>query len=368
MRGPAARAGLYVGGFLGPFGAGVIAVLIPELRDAFGASTGAVTAGITVYMVPFAALQVISGTVGSRLGPARTVRGAYVAYAAASLAVAAAQSIGPFLAARALQGVANAFITPLLLAALAEETPVESLGRSMGTFAAVQTAGIVFAPLCGGLAGALDYRLAFVVPAAAALALTLVPMPGSEALERSGVRLRAAFTRRAAWVSAAAFLSYMAVTGLGFLVALRASDAFGLGPTARGLLLAGFGVSGVLAGRAAGDLVDRVGTGAVVSAGALSCAVLVPLMGVAQRPGLLAALWLAAGAGSALLWAALNTLAVQSAPANRAGAVSVIGAFKFAGSAVAPVAWLPLYEARAWTAFAAAGATGAAIAVVARVR
>lgn len=109
MRRPAARVGLYVGGFLGPFGGGVIAVLIPELRHAFGASTGAVTAGIAVYMIPFAALQLVSGTVGARLGPERTVRAAYLAYAAASLAVAAAGSIAPFLCARALQGAANAF-------------------------------------------------------------------------------------------------------------------------------------------------------------------------------------------------------------------------------------------------------------------
>jgi MFS family permease len=171
---------------------------------------------------------------------------------------------------------------------------------------------------------------------------------------------------RSAWVSAAAFLAYLAITGLAFLVALRAADAFGLGPTSRGLLLAGFGAAGVAAGRPAGALVDRVGTGPVVTAGALACAALVPLMGVAGSPGLLAAVWLAVGAGSALVWAGLNTLAVQSAPANRAGAVSVVGAFKFAGSAVAPAVWLPIYEARAWAAFAAAGAGSAAIAAVAR--
>ena len=42
---------------LGPFGAGVLSVLIPQVRDDLGTTTAAVTAGITVYMVPFAALQ-----------------------------------------------------------------------------------------------------------------------------------------------------------------------------------------------------------------------------------------------------------------------------------------------------------------------
>ncbi|MGZ4279783.1 MAG: MFS transporter, partial [Solirubrobacteraceae bacterium] len=52
---------LYVGGFLGPFGGGVLAVLIPQLRDAFSASTGAVAAAIPAYLVPFAAVQLVSG-------------------------------------------------------------------------------------------------------------------------------------------------------------------------------------------------------------------------------------------------------------------------------------------------------------------
>ena len=39
--GAAKRAALYAGGFLGPFGGGMVTVLIPELRDAFGVSTPA---------------------------------------------------------------------------------------------------------------------------------------------------------------------------------------------------------------------------------------------------------------------------------------------------------------------------------------
>jgi MFS family permease len=309
----------------------------------------------------------VSGTIGERAGRARTVRAAYVAYALASFAAAAAPAIGPFLAARALQGAANAFTTPLLLAALAEATPAEALGRAMGTYAAVQTAGVVMAPLCGGLLGALDPRLAFAVPGLVGLALAATPMPGTRRPERAQpARLRAAFTRRTAAVAGAAFLAYVAVTGLAFLVALRAADTFGLASTPRGLLLAGFGAAGVVARRPAGDLVDRVGPARVVLAGALACAVVVPLLGLAGSAGLLAALWLAAGLGSALIWAVLNTLTVQAAPANRGGAVSVVGAFKFAGNAVAPVLWLPLYDVHAWLAFGCAGAGAPGVALVAR--
>ena len=82
---------------------------------------------------------------------------------------------------------------------------------------------------------------------------------------------------------------------------------------------------------------------------------MVAALGLAGTVGVMARCWLAAGAGSAFIWAGLNTLAVQSAPENRGGAISVVGAFKFAGSAVAPLLWLPLYVARDELAFAAGG-------------
>jgi len=362
------RAALYAGGFLGPFGGGVLAVLIPELRDRFDTSTGVVTAAaITAYILPFAVVQLVSGTIGARLGAARTIRTAYVAYAAVSVVAAFTTAIVPFAIARAGQGVCNAFTTPLLLAALAESVPLYALGRSMGTFAAVQTAGVVSAPLIGGLAGAIDIRLAFLVPAAVALLLACVPVPVEPRAQDAELpRFREAINRRVGWVAAAAFLSFMAVTGLGFLVSLRAADEFGLGPTTRGVLLAGFGLAGVLAGRPAGTLVDRVGRVRVTVTGALVCALAVPLLGFVGGAGALAIVWVVAGFGSALIWAGLNTLAVQAAPANRAGAVSFIGAWKFGGNAAAPAVWLPLYDVGAGLAFTAAGAASALIAVAAR--
>jgi MFS family permease len=362
----ATRAALYAGGFLGPFGGGMVTVLVPELRDAFGVPTATVSLALTVYLVPFAAVQLVSGTLGERLGRARATRAAFGVYAVASLAAAATGAFAVFLAARAVQGAANAFTTPLVLAALADETPDAQLGQTMGTFAAVQTAGVVGAPLVGGLAGAVDYRLAFVAAAAAAVVLVLATAP--EQRPRAGAkratpaRLRDALTPRTRWTAAAAFLAYFAITGVGVVVALRAGDAFGLGPSARGLLLAGFGAAGVVAGRPAGGLADRAGAVRVALAGALPCCGLLPLLGLAPEAAALAAAWLAAGVCSALLWAGMNVLTVGAAPANRGGAVSLIGAFKFAGNALAPVVWVALYGIDVRLAFALAGVASLGVA------
>jgi MFS family permease len=347
---------LYVGGFLGPFGGGVVAVLIPQLRDAFDATTAEVAAAIPAYFVPFAVVQLVSGTIGERLGRRRVVRTGYIAYAAFSVLAALAPTIGVLLVARAGAGASNAFLTPLVLAGLADLAPRDRLGRSIGTFGAVQTAAIALSPLCGGLLGEIDWRLAFVAPAAVAVVLATVPPPDAvRPPEAQPARWRSVLTPRVGVLSVAAFMAYASVTSLGFLVALRCSDAFGLGSGARGAVLAGFGIAGVLVGRPAGRLVDRVGRVTVTVAGALACAVLVALIGGADTVGGLAALWIGAGAATTVVWAGLNTLIVEAVPSNRAGATSVVSAFKFAGNAAAPAMWLPLYSQDPTSAFVAAG-------------
>ena len=358
---------LYVGGFLGPFGAGVLSVLVPQVREAFDTTTAHVALAIPAYLIPFAALQLVSGTIGELFGRRRAVRTGYLAYAVVSLCAAIAPTIGAFLVCRAAQGVANAFITPLLLAGLADVVDRRRLGRSVGTFAAVQTSAIVMAPLTGGLLGTADWRLVFVVPAVVAAGLAfLVPDEGPRDGERERPRLRAVATRPVALLCAAGFTGFAGLAGLGFIVALRLEDAFGLDSIGRGVVLAGFGVAGMLFGRAAGSAADRLGRITVAVWGAVVSAALVSLVGFAGSAGATGALWFCLGASSTLVWAGLNTLIVEAVPQNRAGAISVFGAFKFAGSAAAPIMFLPLYEADPRAAFVAAGLAALAAAAFTR--
>ncbi|HYQ63060.1 MFS transporter, partial [Actinophytocola sp.] len=108
-----ARAGLYVGGFLGPFGGGVTASMLPELAHDFRVSTDATSATITAYFIPFAVLMLFSGTLGARWGTRRCVLWAYVVSVAGSGLCAVATAFPVLLVGRGVQGVANAFTTPL---------------------------------------------------------------------------------------------------------------------------------------------------------------------------------------------------------------------------------------------------------------
>lgn len=358
---------LYAGGFLGPFGGAMLVALIPTVADGLDTSVGRVAAAITAYMVPFAVLQLVSGTVAERLGQSRVVRAGYVAFGVAALACALAPDIWSFLAARAAMGAANAFLSPILLAALSEVAAPEVLGRTVGTFAAAQTAGLMLAPLLGGLLGEISWRLAFVLVAAVSVALAL-PRQAARAAERQGASsrrasLRSLLNRWIALLATQAVLGYLGFTAIGFVLVLVGAAEFSLGSSASGLLIAGYGVGGILLGRYAGTVVDRAGRPATALAGAIACTAGVVGLVFAPSAWSLALVFFGIGCASTFVWAGLNTIAVESFPENRAGATSAYSAFKFAGVAIAPLIYVPLFDVDTRLPFVLAAGFSALLAV-----
>ncbi|MFI9008378.1 MFS transporter [Actinosynnema sp. NPDC053489] len=227
-------AALYAGGFLGPFGGAVTSSVLPEVGGDFGTSAGAAAATVSGYLLPFAGLMLVSGTVGERWGARRTVRVAYVVYVSASVLCAVAWSFPVLMAGRAVQGAANAFTTPLLLATIAAVTPRARLGRALGVFASMQAAGQTSAPLVGGLAAGFSWRWAFVGAAVVAAVLAVVGLPADPPRDGARPRLRSAWRVRTLRLAAAGFVGWGCLGGVSFLVALRLGDAFGLGAGPRG--------------------------------------------------------------------------------------------------------------------------------------
>lgn len=350
-------AALYVGGLLGPLGGGVVAPMLPQISGSVHASSDAVAASITTYFLPFAVLQLVSGTFGERWGLRRTVRAAYLVYVLASLACAFAPTITVLLAGRAVMGLANAFISPLLLAGLGVTVPPERLSRAVGIFASCQASGQSFAPLVGGLAAASSWRLGFVVVAGAAGVLALAPPPGGPRPGAEAPQWRPLLSGRMGVLSFGAFLSYVGASALPFLVALYATGELGLRPDLTGLVLVGFGVAGLVLGSRWGDLTERYGSRACGAAGAVLTGVFVALVGMTRSVPALAVCWTLAGVGASLLTVALQNLTVRAVPGNRGGALSTVAAFRFSGAAIAPLVWLPVYRSAPDAAFGAAGAS-----------
>jgi MFS family permease len=342
---------MYSGGLLGPFGTLIVNPMLPELSESFGVSTAQAGWSLTAYLLVFAACLLFSGTLGEGWGRRRTVRTTFLVYAAASLLAAVAPSFELFLLARAGQGAANAFTTPLILAALADTTPPERMGRMVGTYAGFQTAGAALAPLVGGLVAEADWRIGFVVIAAMAALLSLWPPPGGPRPVTDRPRLRLLLTRRVATIGVAAATVTIGATGSAPLVSLYVREDLGRASSVAGIVLLAAAIGGMLVAPACGALVDNSDprlTGSVGMVGA--SLLLLPFVDVDSLPAL-CALHAAAGMLFVLVLVSIQSLAATAVPANRGGALSVLFAFRFTGLALAPLIWLPIFESSPRAAF-----------------
>ena len=358
---------LYAGGFLGPFGGAMVIPMLPELRDGLHTTLGVAAAALTVYMIPFASLMVVSGTLAERWGRRRTVRLAYLVYALASVGCMLAPGAGTFLAGRALQGAANAFTTPILVAAISDLVSGPQLGRALGRYGSLQAAGQGFAPLVGGLAAAVNWRWAFAATVLAALALATRPpqdAPPPQIILSSRQRWRSLADARLALTCLIAALLYLTALGVTTLCALLAGDRFGLGPDRRGLVVAVFGAAGLVGGGIIGRQLDRLGIRRFGVAGVLALGAGAALAGWSPNlPVLISALALGGAAGTAGR-VAVNSMAVRSVPDNRGGAASLTLACQFLGGALAPVLLIPVYHRNDTLSLVGAGATCLLAAVI----
>ncbi|WP_245849014.1 MFS transporter [Lentzea kentuckyensis] len=340
-----ARAGLYAGALIGPFGGAITTSILPEIGSSFGRTAGEAASTLTFYLVPFAVLMLASGTLAQRWGPQRTVRIAYIAYAVMSALAASAWTFEVLLASRALQGAANSFTTPVLLAVIAASTPKEKLGRALGLFGSMQAAGQTSAPLVGGLTAEIDWRLAFVVISVVAVGLAVLGVPETDSEPERNASLRSAFVPSTIRPAVIAFVGWACLGGLSFLVAFRLDDVFGLGAGERGLLLTGFGIVGFLTARYIGKAIDRFGAMTTVVVGATLGGGLIAAVGTTPFAAMVVLAWALTGAAAQAVLVSINALVLQSDNANRGGSVSVVQSLRFMGAAVAPLAFVPLYQA-----------------------
>lgn len=361
---------LYLGGALGPFGGAIINVILPELAEDLNASLVQVGFAVSAYLIPFSIMLLTSGTLGARWGLARTARIGFLTYTIGTLLCIFATTITPFLIGRAVQGIANAFTSPLLIAMILQHTTLGRQGRALGLYSAIQAAGYALAPLAGGMAVTIDFRIAFGASALFALVIALLVRANHERIIIDDLRPPTTFgslvNGRLAIAALIALCLQFSASAVVVFTGLVAGDRFGFTSTERGLAVAGFGLAGLLVGQLVGMLMDRFGQRSLgpllVALGAASAvaALLTPSAAL-----MITAVWVGgiAAAGGRILF---TTLALASTPQNPAGATSVAMATQFIGTAAVPL-FIPLYtqsiDALAWL-IAAVGLAGAIFAII----
>jgi EmrB/QacA subfamily drug resistance transporter len=128
----------------------VVSTAIPTIRIDLGASISQLEWTVNSYNLAFAVMLVTAAALGDRFGRRRLYALGLVGFVAASAAAALSPSVGWLIVARALQGVAAAFMMSLGLALLTAAFPAERRGTAIGLYSAVTGLAVASGPLVGG--------------------------------------------------------------------------------------------------------------------------------------------------------------------------------------------------------------------------
>ncbi|MEU6991088.1 MFS transporter [Streptomyces sp. NPDC046465] len=128
----------------------VVNVALPTLGRDLGTSLSALQWVVNAYMLTLSALLLLGGALGDRVGRRRTLVIGVVWFAAASALCGLAQDAGTLIAARALQGIGGALLTPGSLALVRASYRPEDQARAVGAWSGLGGVAGAVGPFLGG--------------------------------------------------------------------------------------------------------------------------------------------------------------------------------------------------------------------------
>ncbi|WP_380164453.1 MFS transporter [Jannaschia sp. R86511] len=182
-RGRGLLAAVVLGGAIAFLDSTVVNVALPSIGADLDASFAQLQWVVTGYTLTLAAFILIGGSLGDRVGRRRVYVWGIAGFAVTSLLCALAPTADVLVAARLLQGVAGALLTPGSLAVIQASFRPADRGRAIGTWAGIGAIAPALGPPLGGFLAEIDWRLVFLINlpvAALALVLTARYVPESK--------------------------------------------------------------------------------------------------------------------------------------------------------------------------------------------
>jgi EmrB/QacA subfamily drug resistance transporter len=128
----------------------VVGVALNSIRLDLGGSIEALEWTVNGYTLAFAVLLITGAALGDRFGRKRMFVAGVALFTAASAYAAVAPTIESLVAARALQGLGAAILTPLTLTLISEAFPVEKRAAALGIWGGITGLGVAIGPFVGG--------------------------------------------------------------------------------------------------------------------------------------------------------------------------------------------------------------------------
>jgi len=142
---------MLVGFFMILVDATIVAVANPSIMDKLGASYDSVIWVTSAYLLAYAVPLLVAGRLGDRFGPKNLYLLGLTVFTAASLWCGLAGSIEMLIAARVVQGIGAALLTPQTLSTITRIFPAERRGVAMSVWGATAGVATLVGPLAGGV-------------------------------------------------------------------------------------------------------------------------------------------------------------------------------------------------------------------------
>jgi EmrB/QacA subfamily drug resistance transporter len=165
----------------------VVTTALPVLRADLGTSLTDLEWTVNAYNLAFACLLLTGAALGDRFGRRRLFALGIAIFTVASAAAALSPSVAALIAARALQGVGAAIVTPLTLTLISEAFPTEKRGLAIGLWGGIAGLAVAAGPVVGGaVAGGISWQWIFWLNVP--VGLVVIPLAVSRLSESFGPR------------------------------------------------------------------------------------------------------------------------------------------------------------------------------------
>jgi EmrB/QacA subfamily drug resistance transporter len=168
----------------------VVNVALPTIGRNLSASLGDLQWTVTAYTLTLAGLILLGGSLGDRLGRRKIFLIGVAWFALSSALCGAAPAIGVLIAARVLQGIGGALLTPGSLAIIQATFAPDNRARAVGAWSGLGGVAAAIGPVVGGwLVQTAGWRWVFLLNlplAAAVILVTVRHVPESKDQTASG--------------------------------------------------------------------------------------------------------------------------------------------------------------------------------------
>ncbi|WP_040168103.1 MFS transporter [Microbacterium gorillae] len=132
----------------------IVSVANPAIKAALDPTTNNLDNVVWVtsaYLLTYAVPLLVTGRLGDRFGPKNVYLVGLVIFTGASLWCGLSDSLGMLIAARAVQGLGAALMTPQTMSVITRLFPPQNRGAAMGLWGATAGVATLVGPLAGGL-------------------------------------------------------------------------------------------------------------------------------------------------------------------------------------------------------------------------